>query len=317
MTIEWNERMEFVDGRVALFEGGVQAVQQNTRLLAQNMQVMLQKTVYLNPAAKPKLKQGEVDEPAKVDHVVCDQEPRNTNQPRPKTLPPVQLTDVTYEKGKLKQSQQLEGTQMDLNNTDNKINASGPGVVRILAMGSKDGWDPAVGPSKGPAPKSGAAEEEMKFTKVTFQGMMSGDNKNRTATFHHHVEVTHVPSDDPNTEVNTDKLPPGGFVLRCEKRLVVYTTQKEDGTKSQQMQATGDARVEAREFTGQADEIDYDQGKDLVVFRGTSSIPARLFRVLRTGEEPQVLKGTTIMYWRKTNECTVKEGTGINIQQPR
>jgi hypothetical protein len=83
------------------------------------------------------------------------------------------------------------------------------------------------------------------------------------------------------------------------------------------MQATGNAFVEAREFRGQADEIDYDQGKDVVVFRGTTAIPARLYRVLRPGEAPQALNGETIMYWRKTNECSVNKGTGINIQQER
>jgi hypothetical protein len=170
--------------------------------------------------------------------------------------------------------------------------------------------------SPGPAkPKSAAPSVRvLKLTRVQFQGKMFTNNRTRTAKFYDNVRVTHVPTDNPELDVNLDRLPPGGMHLKCAM-LEVYT-RSENGKNTQEMEARGRAFVQTPEFYGQADTIKYVEAKDLVIFEGKDGDPATLWRLkANRGEAVDEIRGKKIIYNRKTNTHQIEGGTGATIQQ--
>ena len=103
------------------------------------------------------------------------------------------------------------------------------------------------------------------------------NNKTRTAKFYDDVRVTHVPSGDPDLKLNPDKLPMGALHLKCQV-LEVYT-RTEAGREVREMEARGKTYVQTPEFYGQADVVKYVESKEMVIFEGSASSPAVLYRL--------------------------------------
>src|SRR5262249_18003255 len=148
----WKDGMEFRGSDCwARFEGGVQAEQENSRVLCETMQVTLDRVIWLKQAEKPKdplaakspndlakAKDPKDDGSPKVKEVVCDRVPRDASPERLKILPPVTYADELREGNKLVRAQTLEAPELDLDNEHGQLVAGAPGVVRIFQQGSKD-----------------------------------------------------------------------------------------------------------------------------------------------------------------------------------
>jgi lipopolysaccharide export system protein LptA len=147
----------------------------------------------------------------------------------------------------------------------------------------------------------------MKLTRINYWGSMFGNNNTRTAIFYNNVEVVYAPSDDPNLTVDVDKLPAGAMYLRCNQ-LKVYNRRQPDGKANQEMEAHGNASVQAQDYWGRADVIKYDESKDVLVFEAGEGNLATLNRVLRRGDAPQELRAKKITYWRRTGDYKVEKG---------
>jgi lipopolysaccharide export system protein LptA len=299
MTVHWTDEM-FFDGKFAIFEGGVQAEQDTGRIACRAMQVFLDRAVSLkqaDPAARRDPKDGK-GEAAKVAKVVCD------SQGDAKA--PVVVIDEVRQKGRLAKFSRVVSPELSFDNAEGETHVPGPGVVTIVQAGGSD--DPA-GPAglaarPGAAPARPAAppgEPVMKLTRVQFQGKMFADNRKRTAKFFDNVRVVHAPGDDPEKQVDLDKLPPGGMFLKSET-LEVYTFT-EGGKSTQEMEARGRAYVQTPEFYGQADVIKYVESKDMVILEGTDDNPAILYKLKpNRGEPTDATRARKFIYHRKTND---------------
>jgi hypothetical protein len=285
LTVYWTRDM-FFNGKYALFHGGIQAEQDNSRLTCQTMQVVLDRFVSLKQEDK-------ATAPAKVENLVCDGT--------------VRVEDADWQDRRLVRYQGIESVELLFKNEEGVLVAAGPGLFRVLQPGPKEPLGPAPNPAKGPVP------EEMKLTRVNFFGRMFANNTSRTAVFYDNVEVVHVPSDNPNLQVDVDKLPPGAMYLRCDQ-LKVYNRQEVNSKGNQQMEARGHAQVQAREFFGRADVIKFDESKELVVFESNETNLASLVRQKSPGQREE-LKGKKIYYWRKTNDFKIEGGTGARVIQ--
>jgi lipopolysaccharide export system protein LptA len=299
LTIHWDKAMRF-DGKHAEFSGGIQAEQNNSRLLCQEMQVDLDRPV--------SFKEGERNgQPAKVDRLVCDK--RRTDKP-------VFIEDQKWQGRKLIGYQRLVAPEVSVDNKNGKIDASGPGIVSLLQMGSAED-DPLTpnNPRKSGAPPARPVKqkkEELKLTRITYDGRMNGDNVRRIAIFYDHVLLIYGPADDPDIKVDPANPHPGFMVLNCDK-LSVYSHPLPNGQKSQEMEANYRVRVHAQEFWGNARTITYDEAKDVVVLKGTEDNPAVLYRVKTKGARAESIIGKTISYYRTTRAYRVDGGVMVGI----
>jgi lipopolysaccharide export system protein LptA len=294
VTIHWNKEMQF-DGKRALFSGGVTGEQNNSRLQCQEMQVDLDRPV--------SFKEGERNgAPAKVEHLVCD---------RRLGKEPVMVEDTKFEESKLISYQKLFSQEVHLDNKEGKMEAPGPGILNLLQLGTADD-DPLSTPeTKKSAPKKppAAAKEELQLTRVVYAGSLHADNKKRIATFYDDVEVYHGPADDPDIQLDPAHLPVGWMYLRC-KILKVYSESLPNGQKNQHMEATGQVRIRASDYWGDAKTVKYDEGKDLIILDGGEDY-AHLYRVLAPGAEPEQVEGHKIYYNRKTKAVGIDRGGKI------
>src|SRR5262249_15053419 len=147
LTVHWNRDM-FFDGRRAVYHGGVQAEQENSRLTCQEMQVFLDRYVSLKEGDKS-------GPPAKVENLVCDRS--------------VRIEDTEWQDGKLLRYQRIDSQELSFNNEEGVMIAPGPGVLRILQWGAKG--EAGMGPTPTPTPKpvnSSPGEEELKLTRVKY-----------------------------------------------------------------------------------------------------------------------------------------------------
>jgi lipopolysaccharide export system protein LptA len=291
LLIHWKESMYF-DGRRAEFRRGVQAEQQTSRLLCENLQVSFDRPISLKEGEKNGAR-------AKVDKLVCDQS--------------VQMEELVREGGKLVSYKRLVAPEVAIDNTDGTANVPGPGEVRTIQLSTGDGplaSSPTRGQKASPANRNAKPEPEL--THVRFAGRMQVNNRQRTAYFYDHVEVIHVPSDQPDLKVDIDHPPPGCMYMRSEK-LHVFTRVLPNGTKSQEMEAYRKVYVQAQEFSGNADVVKYDEAEDRIIFEAAEGSRVTLYRVRTPGSPPEKLIGKKIYYWRKTNTFKVEQGGTIDV----
>ncbi|MFL5329433.1 MAG: LptA/OstA family protein [Gemmataceae bacterium] len=301
LQVSWKEKMDF-DGTLAEFYGHVQADQENTRLLCHHMQVTLDQRVRLGQQ-DPQANQNP-SRAANVDKVICVTTGEDGAQP-------VSVEDSIREKDQLVRYQRIESRELAVFKKTGQLEAAGPGEVRILQPGPKNGGLSPL-PDRGPALKTPPppAEEEMKLTYVRYGSKLAVENEKRTAKFWRGVEVLHLPADDPGLRLNLnrliDHLPKGALYMKCDV-LEVYT-EEANGKKTHIMIAKEKAKVQFDDVNGDADIIKYNEASQQVIFEGTRSRPAVLTKQVARGQKPQIFKADKITYNRSTGQF---DGTNV------
>jgi lipopolysaccharide export system protein LptA len=302
LTIYWKDAMEF-DGKNARFRGGVQAQQQDSRLLAENMQVDFDRPISLKEGNKG-------GPPAKVDKLVCDKD--------------VLVEEEVREGKKLQSYKRLKGPELNIDNTEKIVVTPGPGEVRIFQLGGDDPFlAPPAQPNKQPAGPPGKqqqapknAKEDYKITHVRFRDRMwanTRDPDKRIAIFYGDVEAVNVPSNNVNLQIDPSKLPPDGLFIQCEK-LTVLTSRLPNGHLNQEMMAEGEKRsvqVKAREYYAIANIVKFDEASDRVIFEAVPGSSATIYRTLSQGGPQDRLTGKKIIYSRKTGDFRVEDSSGL------
>ena len=286
LTVYWTRDM-FFNGKYALYHGNVQAEQDSSRLGCETLQVLLDRFVSL------KAENHKAGPPARVENLVCDKS--------------VRVEETVREKSQVVRYQRIESVELSFKNEEGVLVAPGPGILRILQLGAKED-------GSAPGKPAASGETELKLTRVNYLGRMFANNVTRTAVFYDNVEVVHVPTDDPNLEIDLNKLPEKAMYLRCDQ-LKVYNPREVGARGMQQMEARGRAQVQAREFYGRADVIKYDENKELMVLEATDGNLASLYRQKAKGLPQEELKGKKIYYWRKTGDFKIEEGRGARVIQ--
>jgi hypothetical protein len=317
LHVQWKDGMNF-NGTGAEFSGEVHATQDNAKLVCQTMNVVFDRVV--------SLKHGNKSEPARVRYINCTKD--------------VKIEEAVFEGKRFVKYQMLEAPSVTMeaveattrtpadqvvvkgarrSNSANKVVASGPGHLRMIDRGNKEtmALPGATRPAEAPretAPRekrdAKAGEGELKLTNIVYDQRMDANSETRMAQFWGKVQVLYVPVPTPDTKVNVDKIlatqiPEGGLYLRSDRLKVLDRTS--EGKPNRRMEATGSVNVQGRDFVATADEVTFDESKDLIIFsskQGTSTL--KKYDVL--GGKPQVVSGKTILFNRKTRDTKI-EGT--------
>lgn len=307
LEVHWNNSMLF-NGMYAEFHGGIQAEQQNSRLACQSLQVHFDKAISFKEGTK-------AGQPARVSHMVCDQRVRveETIREGERLVSHKRIVAVTLSMNKLEREVGDPAAK-----EGNEVRASGPGEFRSLQEGeievvpsSPPGPVPAgLGPQPAPVKPSG---KEMKMLLVAFQGNMYANDALGTASFLENVRTLHFPADDPNIDISPDapvrELPKGAYTLRCDRLEVL--SRNEGGRPVRDLRARGRVIVRSMEFSGTADMVTFDESKNQVIFHGSETMPASLFRQLRQGAPPDEVKGRKITFNRGNGQFRIDEGTWL------
>jgi hypothetical protein len=308
MTIHWTRNM-FFDGQNADFNGGITAYQDDSAMRSATLQVALDKKVSLKEGQK-------ADNEAKVDKLVAHDKAEN----------PVWVLDVVkddQDKTKINKMTRLTGNQVAVDNTENRVNTTGPGTFTVLEFSLRDS---DTGPGKGPKQGKQAAvakAPELMLTRVDFQdrlfsGPIPGSTTTRLSKFYGNILLVHLPGDNLDAKVDANNLPKGSMMIQCE---VLTVTSREipdpnDKTKKvTQSEMCAEGRVFCRsgtDITARSEKAYFDQKTSIVTFVGSRNNPARLTQqVGGAGSKPRISTAETIQYNRDTGAISQDGGTSI------
>ena len=318
--VHWSKSMLF-SGKHAEFSGDIQAEQEEARLASQGLQVFFDTPISLKEGTRR-------ESSPKVEHIVCDRQVRveETIREKDKLVRFQRIVAVTLSMNRLEQEEVVGGNpppgtaRVEAPTKEkNEVRATGPGEVRYLQRGGGgDAFDmkprTPTQPVSANSPKPGTAkppeEGQMKMTHISFLKSMYANNRSNTATFLEEVRVLHFPCEDPNVEVELDnvldRLPPNAIFLRCDRLDAL--SRGEGKNARQDMRARGRVTVQAREFSGRAEMVTYEDAKDQVIFHGAEGAPAVLMRQVRVGAPPEEIRGRKITYSRGTGQFKIDDG---------
>lgn len=279
VRIYWQKNMT-LDGREVRFNGSVSAEQEHSRLTCERLEVTLDRPISLKEGEKK-------DQTPAIQDVNCVQSVIAEDR-------------VVDEKDQLIKLQRFGGPSLVIDNKEGKVNAGGRGWVRTFMQNADD-------TSIAPVPGSGARKDkgtdnEMKLTRVEYANSMFADRKKNLVWFRGDVEVFHLPTKDPDIELNKTKLPPGCFFMHCEQLLVLGRDEK--SRRGQVMEGSGNVIVQSPEVFGRASRVLYDEEKDELTFVGENGTMASVTQIV-PGVAPSMRKAMeagTIKYHRKTGK---------------
>ena len=110
-----------------------------------------------------------------------------------------------------------------------------------------------------------------------------GANGAWTTIFHDHVEVLYGPVEQPTEIVSREYLQDQAGWLGCDTLRVDQHPLTVSKDQYITLLATGNSRIEGKDFFGEAESISYDGSKTLYVLRGDANRQARLWRQLQVG----------------------------------
>jgi hypothetical protein len=234
----------------------------------------------------------------------------------------VTFLDETFTKdGKLAKAQRIDGPEIYVRTGERGrvVDAKGPGEVRLLQLGSKEGFAPPRQGAPPPPPAGTPAkkdEQEMKLTFVRYPARMRAEEVGPTfqkVTFLNGARVWHVPTENLYLAIE-DHLPPKGTVfLSCNEQLVVSTDKsKGDAQAEQWMEATNDAEFRTEDYFGSGYKITYDGRK--VVLEGRRGVSyARLRQNRRGVNQDPGWNAERIEYFKTGEVRTYGNATGTFI----
>lgn len=318
VTIFWNQRMYF-DGKLAEFddskEGGVVAVQGAARLACRKLEVILDNSVSLKGREKGQPEPG-------LYRLLCDQNvrlergvPFEPGAPGPVGAAPLGIDA----RPRWREFQRIEARELALERQAGaELSAYGPGTVNLLMPSSAQrGFGPRApgAPGRVVAQKPNPQDEELKLTRIEYQGHLQASQPDRETTlvkFIDGVELIHLPATDPDMLIDPTRLPVGAVHVQCG-RLEVLNRKAGMAVSTNVFEARERVRVWAREFHALADRVTYDESKDLLVLEGLGSSSATLYRQTKPGGNREPISARKINVWVKENKVTFDKVDNIMI----
>ena len=304
MIITWNDRMYF-DGRFAGFDGGVQAVQGEGRVICHMLLVELDRPVSLKEQ-----KPGQKDQPAVLKRLMCDSDHAGRG------VKEVRLEKGVRVDGKWREFQRVEGKSLEFENSSPenpyaRLTVYGPGMVTLIQPSGQTG-------PLGKPPVSGqpTAGPELKYTRIMYDDHMQatravGNKSADVVAFSGGVLLVHLPGDDPDVAVDPDRPPPGALVVSCAELKALHQ-KRENHQTDQQFDASGNVRVRGQGFHALADVLKFDESEDRLILQGQGK-PAWLWRQARPGGQFEPVRAKKIWYWIKANNVRFDDTEAINV----
>lgn len=319
VKIFWRDSMDFTGAtKNAEFRGKVSAMQGESWVTCHLMLVGFDRPIYFNQEQRSaqSVRPGP-KETAKIESIRCQPAPAD-GADDPRRAGRVWFNEVrrdpltkTIVKSQLVEAEDLTlDSQTKLKEPQNKVKASGHGLVRLWQPGQKD-YAPASSTNAATSTPA-KTEQEMKLTIVKYAGRMVVEDKKvtQTATFHDQIEVVHLATDDPNIPVELHRLPFGAMILKCTDTLTATTYRPVVGQPTQSMVAQGNAYIRTDEYEGWGEEIEYD-GR-LIILKGGKNAPARITSRFKNTEN----SGREIKLDRLTNRYELVDGVSGQIATP-
>ena len=286
LKITWQGSMLF-DGSSARFRKGVIVQGDTYQAAADELQAQLASAVDFaqpKPGQKAEIKRLVMTGGAEFDH---------------RTFGPSD--------GRLQSQEHLSAQSLDVDRISGAIEGAGPGWLTRVQVGR--GSLPA-GDVKSPEPMA-SGSDELTYLRVDFRQGLTGNLHHREIDFVEKVQAIYgpVPNWDATIEpTSRDALGARGMILTADRLGVAEFSPPGAKKSSTEMVASGNTRVEGRDFTALAHRLTYTADKTQLVLEGDGRNDAEIKHQYRDS-----LAAQKLMYWQDSGNVQIEGGKAINI----
>jgi hypothetical protein len=289
LTVWWKEKMLF-DGQTAVFLDDVKAALSDSRLQCEEMEVVLTERLSFRQDASPPAQ-------AEVKRVICKDG--------------VEIDHTQYVDKELAEIRRGHFATLTLDQQTGRMDAVGPGEISL--------WRPGRGKRAALAPRAVAQanrplESEVanwEFTRVTFFGKTVGNLRERQTKFQDRVHIVYGPVARPLDTIDPDYLPKDGGVMECDSLQILQRKETNLQKPFVELEAKGNAKLEGRTFNARADEITFDESKELYTLRATGNRQVTIWRQTTPVGEPSEASAKSMRFIPSQNKIWSDQTTGI------
>ncbi|MFK7777081.1 MAG: hypothetical protein QM501_03010, partial [Gimesia sp.] len=301
LEIHWEKEMIF-DGLTANFFGKVRTNLGDNRLRCQEMDVILSDRVSFTE------KQSDKDEKPSVHFITCRDG--------------VEVESNEYLNNQLIGIRSASFWQMNVDQKTGNAEARGPGSLTLWRRENPDQPSTKSNISKANSPQK-IDTDRWTYTRIDFNGKMSGNVEQRSTTFDNRVEITHGGVKRPLDTIDSDNLPPGASWMRSNSLKLIQHDIKSQKKKFISMLAKGNAELEgnalvknkntptSQSFIARADTISFDESKDLYMMRSFGNRKATIRRYSQAGNGPTMSEAQQIEFSPANDRVTLHGVTGL------
>ncbi|MBC7819193.1 MAG: hypothetical protein IAG10_20065 [Planctomycetaceae bacterium] len=289
LTVWWKEKMLF-DGQTATFLNGVKAALSDSRLQCEEMEVVLTERISFQEDSGPPPQ-------AEVRRVICKDG--------------VEIDHTMYVDKELSEIRRGHFATLTLDQQSGRMDAVGPGEISL--------WRPGRGKRAALAPRAVAQanrplESEVsnwEFTRITFFGKTIGNLRDRQTKFQDRVHIIYGPVANPLDTIDPDHLPKDGGVMECDSLQILQRKEANSQKPFVELEAKGNAKLEGRTFNARADEITFDESKELYTLRATGNRQVTIWRQTTPVGEPNELSAKSLWFIPSLNRIRSDQTSGI------
>ncbi|HVV99779.1 MAG TPA: hypothetical protein VHB77_05545 [Planctomycetaceae bacterium] len=295
LDVFWKEKMDF-DGETAKFFEGVRATVKDSTMKCHTMTVELSKPVSFTDNA-PRNGTEEVS----IKKIECREG--------------VDIDDCEYLDNKLVSIRRGKVAEFTVNQDTGLTQAQGPGwiVMWRRATGNRSGL--GAGPSMKPNRKQESSRREWEYTRIDFSGKMQGNIHERFTKFHERVKVVYGPverSTDILNSLDPTELPEFAGVMTCNTLQLTQHPKTDTQDDFVQVLATGNVDLAGQNFSAMADDISYDESKQLYVLSSRGKQKAQFFHQMKPGAEWNKVISQRIEFCPTNNKLISHGTTGLD-----
>lgn len=255
VTIWWDEKMTF-DGKNAKFYGNVRTDMDTNHIECEEMSVVL----------KEKISLSEMDQ--NNSNSRADGKKQKTDIETLDCYGTVKFESRTFKDDLLLEVREGNFAELHLERGSGNTVAQGPGKIKSWRRGDAPGFGSNKEKEKEKKKKDDQKEKPWQYSRILFYDKTKGNLHNNQMSFTGRINIIHGPVSRALEELDPDYLPEDAGMMRCDKLQVIHhpdETKETDGHF--EMIASGDAKMEAGKYLVQADQITYDESKDLYIAR--------------------------------------------------
>lgn len=284
--VSWQRGMTF-DGRVVRLEQNVVVQTPLQRLCTETMDVQMQQPIRFAESKmqqEPRVEELRCLGGAVLDNLQYDERQQLVAKDR------LEISDFVYHV--------LTGVFEGGSGNVNSVRLGGDDVA-----GNPAGSPPSAVAAEPPA-RDAAASAQLHGLYITFHRSLSGNLQNRSLTFRDRVRSSYAPVQSWDAVLNTDNpdvLGPKGMILQCDAMTIRDVPTPLKDRRSIELEAADNAVVVSTSFTATANNITYDQAKDLLILKGDGRNNAHVYRQTRPGAPRDDMAAQRFFYNRKTN----------------
>lgn len=255
LNVWWRKEMKF-DGDKANFYGTVQTQLGNDVMTCEEMEVRL--TARFDFAAADRKSAADSAARPEIAEVICKDQVNISGQ------------EFDKETGKHIGDRVARFGEFTLDQRTGDTHARGPGWISIWRKGGGN----RAGLTADNAVRANAAirrdEDDWELIHVAFRGTSEGNVNRRSTTFKEGVEVISGPVAKSGQLIDpdhADRAPDAAGWMTCESLTLTQRKREDSAAPYSEVDAQGNVRLDGRGFSGQADEVMYDESKGQYILK--------------------------------------------------